>query len=643
MNNKHIIIKLLPILALLLLVISSCGKKVQITEYSIIPQPQYLVLKGRTFTLTSSTRLCFENMGRNTPTAKYISYTLRRLHMRLSYVGTPSDNCLLFRLNDTINPELGDEGYLLLVRPEGIQISANSEAGLFYAFQTLVQMLPPDILQNTYRRITLPECTILDHPTFPWRANYLDVCRHFLTIKELERHLDLLATYKLNKLILHLSDDQAYRLESSLYPLLNDIASWRVDRSKYPWGSAPPPRQGEATTYGGFYTHQQIEHLVEYAAQRNIEIIPSIELPAHCSAILAAYPALSCDGHPRPVPAGPCWPEQTLICAAADSTLPFLCNLTDEITSLFPSEYILLGCSPALPTSWEQCPKCQALKNRLNIGSELQMQGWLISQIASNLSRKGKRIAAWDNLLDILPSSPALRDSLLHDALILASRGDSIANLAAHLVPGVLSSPPEYCSLDSYQTDPDSAFHSPQRLTLSRSYRFTPLPNTLSQPFNNHLWGGLATLLTHNTPDYNSAQYLLLPRLCAFAECVWSNPDDKDWTRFRHNIENHKQRLSANGYRYCPGSFKPIVTYTFDDHYLLVTINSEVEGSYIYYTTDGTPPTPESSVYTSPLRLPPGTLLRTITLYNGQPQEQIYNYPLPKHPRSNPSHPRTTP
>ena len=396
MNNKHIIIKLLPILALLLLVFSSCGKKVQITEYSIIPQPQYLVLKGRTFTLTSSTRLCFENMGRNTPTAKYISYTLRRLHMRLSYVGTPSDNCLHFRLNDTINPELGDEGYLLLVRPEGIQISANSEAGLFYAFQTLVQMLPPDILQNTYRRITLPECTILDHPTFPWRANYLDVCRHFLTVKELERHLDLLATYKLNKLILHLSDDQAYRLESSLYPLLNDIASWRVDRSKYPWGSAPPPRQGEATTYGGFYTHQQIEHLVEYAAQRNIEIIPSIELPAHCSAILAAYPALSCDGHPRPVPAGPCWPEQTLICAAADSTLPFLCNLTDEITSLFPSEYILLGCSPALPTSWEQCPKCQALKNRLNIGSELQMQGWLISQIASNLSRKGKRIAAWE-------------------------------------------------------------------------------------------------------------------------------------------------------------------------------------------------------------------------------------------------------
>ena len=218
---KHFcsILPKLPVL-ILLLVLTACGRKVQITEYAIIPEPEYVVMKGRSFTLSSSTRLCFSNLGRNTPTAKYITNSLRRMHVRPSFTGDPKSDCILFALNDTINPELGEEGYLMQVQPEGVFISANSEAGLLYAFQTFVQMLPADIISTSYAHITLPECTILDRPRFPFRGSHLDVCRHFFTVKEIKRHLDLMAAYKLNRFVWHLADDQGWRIEIEEYPAL---------------------------------------------------------------------------------------------------------------------------------------------------------------------------------------------------------------------------------------------------------------------------------------------------------------------------------------------------------------------------------------------------------------------------------------
>ena len=176
--------------ALLLLLASSCGESVTVSEFAIIPEPVYMVQKGRSFTMDRSTKLCFENLGRNTPTAKYIASSLRKMHIRPAFVGHPDKNSITFALNDTVNLLLGDEGYSLKVKPEGIFVSANTEAGLFYAYQTLVQLFPDDVTTTSYHRVTLPECTIIDSPRFEWRGSQLDVCRHFFSVKQIEKHLD---------------------------------------------------------------------------------------------------------------------------------------------------------------------------------------------------------------------------------------------------------------------------------------------------------------------------------------------------------------------------------------------------------------------------------------------------------------------
>lgn len=605
----------------MMLLAASCRDNIQMTEYSIIPEPAYMVQKGRTFDLTPSTKLCFENLGQNAPTAKYIANSLRKMHVRPAFIGSPDKNCITFTLNDTVNPAIGEEGYLLQIRPEGIFISANTEAGLFYAFQTFLQMLPDDIQDHAYSHIIMPECTILDFPRFAWRGSHLDVCRHFFTVKQIEKHLDLMAAYKLNKFHWHLSDDQGWRIEIEQYPQLNDIGSWHVDRTDAVWGHEEPPREGEMPTYGGFYTPEDIAEVVEYAAVRNIEVIPEIEFPAHSSAILAAYPELACDNYPYAVAVGPCWPPKAVLCAGSDKTMQFVTDILDEVAELFPSQYIHIGGDAPLLDNWENCPRCQTKIRQLGLADEADLHSWFLAQIESHLAQKGKRIIGWDEILGC--------GRLSGDAVVMAWSGDSTAFEAALRGNAVISANPEYCNMEYYQAD--SAYHPlafPQSLTLFKTYQYDPVPSNLTQNARPYIWGGECILWTDYVTTYDQASYQLLPRLCALSECLWSAPDRKDWPRFQKKIEHHKQRLALNGYKVCRGSFKPMVTKSSDGPSLLVTIACEVEGSYIYYTTDGSDPTPESPLYVAPLHLQPGTLLRTLTLWNGEPQEGIYDFHL---------------
>ena len=489
-----------------LLLMAACGDNIEMSEYSIIPEPVYLVQKGRTFTLSSSTKLCFENLGQNNPTAKYITTSLRQMHVRPAFIGTPHKDCITFAINDTVNPSLGNEGYLLQVHPDGIFVSANTEAGLFYAFQTFVQMLPDNIQQHSYSRIIMPECTILDHPRFAWRGSHLDVCRHFFSVKQIERHLDLMASYKLNRFHWHLTDDQGWRIEIDKYPQLNDIGSWHVDRTQQPWGYEEPARPGEEPTYGGFYTKEDIAEIVEYAAQRHIEIIPEIDLPGHASAILASYPELACDDHPYTVAIGPYWPPKAILCAGSDQVMQFVADILDEITQLFPSEYIHIGGDATYKANWESCPKCQMRMRKMGLANENQLQGWFLSQVSDILARKGKRMIGWDDILECRqPDS---------DAIVMAWRGDTTAFAAALHGNAVISANPGYCNLECYQADSSHqpiAF--PQYLTLFHTYQYDPIPPTLTENAHPYIWGGECMLWTDYITTYDRAEYQLLPRL----------------------------------------------------------------------------------------------------------------------------------
>lgn len=607
------------LVAALCLLTLSCGKSTQITSFSIIPEPTLTALKDGTFTCSSSTRLCFENIGQNTPTAKYISQSLRRMHIRPTYSSTPGSNCVTFSVNDTVNPALGDEGYVIRVQPDAILINANTETGLFYAFQTFVQMLPDDMEENRYKSIVLPECTIMDCPRFAWRGSHLDCCRHFFTVKQIKRHLDLMAAYKLNRFHWHLADDQGWRIEIERYPQLTDIGAWRVDRTQQPWGKADPPMPDEEPTYGGYYSREEIAEIIAYAAELHIEVIPEIDLPNHCSALLAAYPEYSCDGGPYQVQNGPCPESQATLCVGNANTLDFVYGILDEVAQLFPSEYIHIGGGACSTDHWKACPLCQAHMRQLHLTNEHQLQGWIITQIADSLSRKGKRIICRDEVLGCGVSSS---DIIINawssaDAPVQAARG-------GHPVIAALA---DYCNLDRRQAD--SLYHPVATnifLPLSQAYQFEPIPAGLVEAEQSFIWGGEAVFWSDYAITYSDAEYMILPRLCALAECFWTQSDNRDWSRFQQKIESHKQRLRLHGYHCCNGSFRPLVTQKKEKNNVVVTLSPEVLGSTFHYTTNGTAPTAQSALYTHPLRLAPGTQLRVCTSYQGMMQDGVYEF-----------------
>ena len=370
---------------------------------------------------------------------------------------------------DTVNTEIGDEGYLLEVRPTGIRLSANTEVGLFYAYQTLIQMLPADVSKVNYSSITLPECTILDAPRYSWRGVHLDVCRHFFPVKFVKHYIDVMAAYKMNRFHFHLTDDHGWRLPSEAYPKLNTVGSWRVDRDNEPWGKATPPREGERATYGGFYTREELAEIVEYAAERGIEVIPEVEMPGHTSAVLAAYPDVACDNYPYEVAIGPYWPPKAILCAGNDSSLAMMYAVLDEVCDIFPSKYIHIGGDEAVKDNWEQCPRCQRRLKQEHHADEEQLQGWFMAKMENHLHQRGRIAIGWDEV-----SENGLWSK---DDIVMSWRGQQPGMNAARDGFKVIQCPTDYCYFDYYQAD---ARYQPASIgglvTLKKAYEFEPTP-----------------------------------------------------------------------------------------------------------------------------------------------------------------------
>jgi len=605
---------------LLTLTLSSCGRSYVASEVSIIPEPVSVTTKARSFTLSNHTKVCFPNLGQNSKTARYITKSLRQLHFHLKLSGREQGNSIVFTINDSVDDTLGDEGYVLEIRPSGIRVSANSETGLFYGFQSLVQMLPADISKTRYSKVTLPECTVVDYPQYAWRGCHLDVSRHYFSVKYIKRLLDVMAAYKMNKFHWHLTDDHGWRLESQRYPLLNKVGSWRGDRSGMAWQDALPPIQGEAQNYGGFYTRDEVEELVAYAAQLHIDIVPEIDVPGHASAILASYPNLSCGRNEEiAVQTGPYWPPTAVLCAGNDSVLPFLFDLLDEVVSMFPSEYIHIGGNEVFYDEWELCPLCQAKMRNLHLENEGDLQQWLARQLCDHLAELGRHAVVWDEV-----DAASVGD----DDMIMAWRGTQRGMEAAAEGRKVIMTPSDFCSLDYYQANPK---YQPQAIgqpiTLEKVYSLELVPKDTPAGVASKVAGGQCELWTEYITRWSQAEYMLLPRLCAVSEVLWTPAGRRDWSHFRNKVQSHKLRFEALDYNFCEGSFKPsvkIANYQGDNY--IVSVSSEVEGTFVYYTTDGTMPTLESATYVEPLVLKGGTMLRLRSVFNGLPQEEVYDY-----------------
>jgi hexosaminidase len=531
-----------------LLLAAGCQQQASV---NIVPEPVSIIHKcNGHFVWTKNTALVLHNV--DSLTGEYIQeYFEKYLGMTPAVILAEAtdeapEGAVVFGINPREDAVLGREGYRLAICSNNMEASANTSAGLVYALQTIYQLAPADVAVNHLPEITFPLLVIEDYPRFEWRGSHRDVARHFFDVAHIKKHLDLMALYKMNKFHFHLTDDHGWRLQIDKYPELTDIGAWRPDRTGISWRDGEQLKKGEPATYGGYYTKEEIRDIIQYAAVRNIEVMPEIEIPGHSSAILVAYPQLACDNYPYFIPVGPYWPPKAILCGGSDQVMPFLFEVLDEVADLFPCEYIHVGGDEAVKDNWKTCPKCQQRIKDLQLKDEEALQGWMMREIEQHLATRGKKIVGWDEILEggVSPS-----------ATIMYWRGwegDSLLVEAARSGHPIIMCPNSHAYFDYYQIENDPAQESICcYLPLEQAYSFDPVPASLTEAEATAIKGGQCNLWAEFLYGPKEAEYMLIPRILAMSESVWSPKGHKNWQRFVTNLPAQKERLGHMGYHYC--------------------------------------------------------------------------------------------
>jgi hexosaminidase len=507
---------------------------------------------------------------------------------------------IALRLED-LKDRLGDEGYLLDVGSNGILIRAAAPAGLFYGIQTLRQLLPAAIerpaVSGQARSWTIPCVSVEDRPRFAWRGAMLDCSRHFFPKEFVKRWIDILALHKLNTFHWHLTDDQGWRIEIKKYPRLTEVGAWRVDREDKPWNAREPQKPGEAATSGGFYTQDDIREIVAYAASRFVTIVPEIEMPGHAKAALTAYPGFSCTGGPFTVPPGGYWPITDVFCPGNDGTFGFLEDVLAEVVELFPGPFVHIGGDEVDKTEWKRCPKCQARMKAEGLKDELELQSYFTRRIERILNAKGKHLVGWDEILE---------GGIAPQATVMSWRGTEGGIAAARAGHDVVMSPTSHCYFDYYQGDPN---YEPLGIggyvPLRKVYAFDPVPEVLTEAEAAHILGGQANLWTEYVPDGKHAEYLVLPRLAALAEVVWTPKARRSWDDFASRVGGLLARYGAADMNAARSAYLVAIKAASEagGTRAAVALEAEIPGLDIRYSTNGSTPGPASKDYVKPIVL----------------------------------------
>jgi hexosaminidase len=527
------------------------------------------------------------------------------LKLRMTGAVSKTKSTILFAA--TGDPTLGTEGYSLVVNSNRVQISASSRAGLFYGVQTLLQLLPPDVFRprrTTGKNWTIPCVEIKDSPRFKWRGMHLDVSRHFLPTEFIKTYIDILAMHKLNVFHWHLTDDQGWRIEIKKYPRLTEVAAWRVDRELQPWSVRDPQRPGEKATLGGFYSQDEIRQIVKYAADRNITVVPEIEMPAHTTALLAAYPQFSCTGGPFTVPPGGVWPITDIFCAGNDSTFLFLQDILTEMMELFPSTFIHIGGDEADKKEWRVCPKCQARIKGEHLKDESELQSYFVQRIEKFLNSHNRRLIGWDEILE---------GGIAPNAAVMSWRGTEGGAAAARQGHDAVMTPASHMYFNSYQGKEDlEPLAGGGYLPISKVYSYEPVPDGLTTEEANHILGAQGCLWGEFIPSPEQAEYMVLPRIAALAEVVWSSKESRNWLDFAGRLEHQMKRYGASVYNYAKSAYQVIISPSSDSvkKQVKLTLANEMNYPSIRFTMDGSDPTTSSRLYKSPIMISKTTTVK---------------------------------
>lgn len=439
-----------------------------------------------------------------------------------------------------IDKSMGAEAYTINTKAR--KITAGSEAGAFYAYQTLCQ------IDLQAKDGLVPSLVIKDEPEFAYRGAHLDCCRHFMPLSDVKEFIDMMVVHKLNVFHWHLTEDQGWRIEIKKYPRLTEVGAWR-DGTKI--GHLDDETKGyDSIRHGGFYTQDECREIVAYAAERHITVIPEIEMPGHALAALTAYPELGCTGGPYEV--SQLWGVfDDILCLGKDETLQFLMDVLDEVCEIFPSQYIHIGGDESPRVRWKVCPRCQARIKAEGLENEAQLQSWLNRKVEEYLAEKGRRIIGWDEILE---------GGVTKEATVMSWRGTDGGKAAAALGNDVIMAPYTYFYFDFYQTLDPAANHEPLciggRLPLDKVYSFNPYED-LNPEECAHIKGIQANMWTEYVKDFDGVMFRELPRMAALSECCWSASRRVEYPAFVNKVRTCLLPIyKANSWTYAPYAFQ---------------------------------------------------------------------------------------
>ena len=544
--------KLIYFIPVIFMCLSGCSK-VNPAENdkipALIPAPASISILPGEFVFTEKTKIIIPSMDPEIRlSADFLAQLINNPTGTTPEIieGTKPVKGSVFMILDTA---IGNkEGYILAVTSKRITIRAKTAVGLFYAVQTIRQLLPVEVEKKQIAEgliLSVPACFIEDEPRFGYRGMHLDVGRHLFPVETIKSYIDMLAMHKMNTFHWHLTEDQGWRIEIKKYPKLTEIGAYRNETVVGHAGR--PPLKYDGIRYGGFYTQEEVKEIVAYAKSKFITVIPEIEMPGHAMGALAAYPALSCTGGPFEVNTK--WGVMDdVFCAGKEEVFTFLEDVLSEVIDLFPGTYIHIGGDECPKKRWEKCPLCQKRMKDEGLKDEHELQSYFIQRIEKFVISKGRKIIGWDEILE---------GGLAPEATVMSWRGTRGGIAAAKQNHDVIMTPNTYAYLDYYQCEPaGEPLAIGGYLPLEKVYSFNPLPEELTPEEQKHILGFQGNVWTEyiSTPEH--MQYMAFPRAFAIAETGWTPDRLKDFEDFKARLEILKKRYDEIGINYFKGEYR---------------------------------------------------------------------------------------
>jgi len=552
----------------------------------LIPYPDQLEQGNGVFTITPRTVIVNQAGNRFTSEIQHLNAMLKQgFGKALPVTVKPVKQGIFIAYDAAIQQP---EGYRLVITGQSVKLSARDAAGIFRGIQTIRQLTPPSAEGGSVlSAMSLPALSVTDAPAYNWRGMHLDVSRHFFSVSYLKKFINVLALYKMNKLHLHLTDDQGWRIEIKRYPKLTEMGAWRtfnnqdsvcMQRAKENPDFIIDPqhivqRDGK-TMYGGFYTQQQMKDIVAYAAARHIEIIPEIDMPGHMMAAINAYPYLTCNGENS-------WGTVFTkpICPCNETTFEFAENVYSEIMQIFPSKYMHIGGDEVDRSDWAKSEACKQLMARNGIKDLAALQSYFINRMEKFFNAKGRKLIGWDEVLEggVTPSAIVMYwRSWVPDAPVKAAKNGN----------QVIMTPGSPLYFDA-KYDKNSDYN---------VYHFNPVPKALNAQEAKAIIGAQANIWTEYIPSEKRADYMFMPRMTALAEVLWTNNKQILYDDYRNRLTQQYPRLDALNVYYRLPDLPDMVDNRVFVKQDTLQVNKPLENLTLRYTTDGNQPTITSPV-----------------------------------------------